>query len=99
MTRAAIVSLGRRFLAAVTHSGPTWQPAYCPQRGDAVEAWLKTRRDQHREQTDDWVFLDGLLYDYQIHADTGTPLDQHACENGTVDDCYGCYEAANGEQR
>lgn len=88
----------RRLLAALTHSGAAWQPLYRPQRGDAVEAWLKARRDQHREQTDDWFFLDELLNDYRLHADTRTPLDQHACEDGNIDDCLGCYQAAKGEQ-
>lgn len=76
-----------------------WQPPFRPQRGDAVEQWLKARRDRHREQTDDWCHIDELLDEYRLHADTGTPLDQHACEGGNVDDCHGCYEVAKGEQR
>lgn len=70
-----------------------------PRRGDAVEAWLKARRDEYREQTDDWFLIDEVLDQYRLHADTGTPLGQHVCEGGNVDDCHGCYEAAKGEQR
>jgi hypothetical protein len=93
----------RQFLQALTHTGPAWQPPHRPQRGDAVEAWLKQQRDQYGwHGTNDatrWNTLDRLLDDYRLHADTGTPLDQHACENGNVDDCHGCYQAAKGEQR
>jgi hypothetical protein len=70
-----------------------------PRRGDAVEAWLKAQRDASAGYPAARDAADGLLDLYQIHADTGTPLDQHACENGTVDDCHGCYEAAKREER
>jgi hypothetical protein len=66
-----------------------------PRRGDAVEQWLKAQRDQHREQTDDWFHIDGLLDEYRLHADTGTPLHQHVCEgNNNADDCHGCSNSA-----
>lgn len=47
-----------------------------PQRGDAVEAWIKARRDEYAGSADQpsrWA-LDDLLDDYREHADTGTPL-------------------------
>jgi hypothetical protein len=73
-----------------------------PRRGDAVETWLKAQRDLrlgHDGTEEAYAAIDQLLDLYRLHADTGTPLDQHTCENGTVDDCYGCYEAAKEEQR
>jgi hypothetical protein len=88
------------FLDALTHSGPSYHPAARPQRGDLVEQWLKSRRDRFSEHHDtQWDVIDNLLDDYRLHADTGTPLDQHCCENGSVDDCYGCYEAAKAGPR
>lgn len=65
--------------------------AHIPARGDAVEAWLKRQRDQLLDGYDspspEWHLLDRLLDDYRLHADTATPLDQHACEDGNRDDC------------
>jgi hypothetical protein len=75
------------------------QEAQQPRRGDAVETWLKAQRDEYREQTDDWFHLDELLDQYRLHADTGTPLDQHVCERGTTDDCEGCHQASKGAKR
>lgn len=68
-----------------------------PQRGDAVEAWLKARRDEHRDQygaTPAWFLLDDLLDLYRLHADTGTPLGEHLCEGRVVGDCE-CLEQSN----
>lgn len=74
-----------------------------PRRGDAVEAWLKRQRDSIRVQDAydaRWVaLLDELLDAYRLHADTGTPLHEHCCEGGNVDDCAGCYDAKVGEGR
>jgi hypothetical protein len=70
-----------------------------PARGDQFEQWLKTQRDAAADYPDAWQMMDGLLDLYRLHADTGTPLDQHACENGTVDDCHGCYEAAKARRK
>jgi hypothetical protein len=70
-----------------------------PCRGDQFEQWLKTQRDQHREQTDDWILVDELLDQYRLHADTGTPLDQHVCEGGSPDDCASCYEDAKARRQ
>lgn len=67
-------------------------PAIPPRRGDQFEQWLKQQRDQYHEPNDDWILLNELLDQYRLHADTGTPLDQHVCEGGTADDCAGCYE-------
>lgn len=63
-----------------------------PRRGDQIEQWLKAHRDRREERDGVWWYLDEMLDDYRLHADTGTPLDQHVCEGGNVDDCYGCYE-------
>lgn len=70
-----------------------------PRRGDRFEQWLKAQRDEFERRDSVWPVLDYLLDQYRLHADTGTPLNQHACENGTVDDCHGCYEASKGERR
>jgi hypothetical protein len=70
-------------------------PAVPPRRGDAVEAWLKAQRDEYsRDHDTQWDVIDGLLDEYRLHADTGTPLDQHACEAGNGDDCHGCHQEA-----
>lgn len=78
----------RRLLAAVTHSGPGYDLPPTPARGDAVEAWLRGQRDQfedHYGRQPAWYVLDAALDDYRLHADTGTPLHQHACESGHCD--------------
>lgn len=68
-------------------------PAVPPRRGDTVEAWLKAQRDASADPAE-WQAMDGLLDLYRLHADTGTPLDQHACEAGNGDDCHGCHQEA-----
>lgn len=78
----------RRLMAALTHSGPGYDLPQLPQRGDAVKAWLKARRDRNEDRygrTPDWYVLDAALDDYRLHADTGTPLDQHVCESNHCD--------------
>lgn len=70
-----------------------------PRRGDHVEAWLKQQRDEHDPASSHWGALDLALDDYRLHADTGTPLDQHCCEGGNVDDCAGCHDAKKGAGR
>lgn len=62
-----------------------------PRRGDAVEQWLKAQRDEHPRSSHAWFMVDCVLDRYRLHADTGTPLDQHVCESKTVGDC-GCLE-------
>lgn len=71
-----------------------------PRRGDQFEQWLKAQRDEYEQTTSaQWRALDEVLDTYRLHADTGTPLDQHVCEGGTVDDCAGCYEAGKARQQ
>lgn len=68
------------------------QPGLLPSRGDTVDTWLKTQRNEHRDDNHgQWSTLDQLLDLYRLHADTGTPLGQHVCEARTVGDC-GCLE-------
>ncbi|MFE7462349.1 hypothetical protein ACWFMI_24820 [Nocardiopsis terrae] len=59
--------------------------AALPVRGDAVATWLKA----HRDAADDWTptkaTIGHLLDEYRLHADTGTPLNQHACEGNCAD--------------
>jgi DNA polymerase-3 subunit epsilon len=68
---------------------------HLPHRGDAVEAWLKSHRDQQHDQygaTPIWWALDNLLDRYRLHADTGTPLGEHTCTAIAVGGCD-CLEA------
>ena len=90
-----MTSKARQSIDALAHSGPSYQPAARPRRGDQFEQWLKAQRDEYEsEGSEQWKALNEALDTYRLHADTGTPLDQHCCENGTVDDCYGCYQEA-----
>jgi hypothetical protein len=52
-----------------------------PHRGSDVEAWLIRQRDEWaspnlkiEDHPSCWYALDGVLDDYRLHADTGTPL-------------------------
>lgn len=86
----------RRFLAALTHTGPGYDLTPLPARGDAVETWLKAQRDRYADgytRDPQWEALDAVLDAYRLHADTGTPLDQHVCEGLLAGDCA-CFEAA-----
>lgn len=62
-----------------------------PCRGDQFEAWLKTQRDAFGWQgaNDRTLYdaLDVVLDQYRLHADTGTPLNEHVCEGRAVGDC------------
>jgi hypothetical protein len=58
-----------------------------PQRGDQFEAWLKTQRDLCVGHATSWGAVDGLLDQYRLHADTGTPLAEHVCEGKVAGDC------------
>lgn len=50
---------------------------FIPQRGDAVERWIRQARDRQWGISDpSWDALNDLLDDYRDHADTGTTLDQ-----------------------
>ena len=69
----------RRFLDALTHSGPGYDLSPLPARGDAVEQWLKQQRDRHidnRGPTPCWYALDEALNRYRLHAETRTPLSE-----------------------
>jgi hypothetical protein len=91
----------RRALAALTHTGPGYDPPRQPRRGDDVEQWLKAQRDAQADQygrTPAWYTLDDLLDAYRLHADTGTRLDQHVCEGRTLGDCD-CLESARATIR
>ena len=51
-----------------------------PRRGDRVEAWLKTRRDEF-DKTSTYggaihLILDGILDDYRLAADLGLSLEE-----------------------
>jgi hypothetical protein len=53
---------------------------HMPSRDDAVAAWLKAERDRWEQHRDiEWDALDNLLDEYRLHADTRTPLNEHAC--------------------
>jgi hypothetical protein len=61
--------------------GPDFEvePEYVPMRGDAVEKWLKAKRDEwprpHSSmETQGWDVLDELLDEYRLRADTGLTL-------------------------
>lgn len=47
---------------------------HVPRRGDAIEAWLKQKRDEYPPTDEEWTGLDGLLDDYRLAADTGEVL-------------------------
>lgn len=61
-------------------TNPTPEPV-----DDHVAAWIKAARDRQNPDGTAWDLgrwnvLDDLLEDWRLHADTGTPIDQHACE-------------------
>jgi hypothetical protein len=60
-----------------------------PRRGDPVEQWLKAQRDAAADHPAAYQAADGLLDLYRLHADTGTPLDDHVCEGRMVGNCEG----------
>ncbi|MFJ9671401.1 hypothetical protein ACIRP5_11505 [Streptomyces sp. NPDC101221] len=68
-------------------------------RGDQFEAWLKTQRDACFGHASSWAAVDGLLDQYRLHADTGTPLGEHVCEGQTVGDCECLEQPAAGVQQ
>ena len=84
------MSILRRLAAGVTHTGPGYQQPHIPSRDDDFATWLKARRDEHEDRygrAPAWYLLDDLLDLYRLHADTGTPLNEHVCEAGNRDDC------------
>ncbi len=57
------------------------EPVHKPRRGDAVEQWLKARRDEFSQAVDtQWDTIDDLLTTYRLHADLQTPLNQTVSE-------------------
>lgn len=90
-----MASLVRRLLDRAARPRVPYVPPHFPERGDAIEAWLKEWRDRYDPEVHvQWHSLNQMLDEYRLHADTGTPLDEHVCEGGNVDDCAGCYDAA-----
>lgn len=84
----------RSILDRAMYPRHTYTPPDIPRRGDHVEAWLKAQRDTYdRDHDRQWSALDDLLDEYRLHADTRTPLHEHCCEAGNVDDCAGCHDA------
>ena len=67
------------------------EPATQARRGDAFEQWLKAQRDAHGWQGSNsrtlYDAFDGALDTYRLHADTGTPLNEHVCEGRVAGDC------------
>lgn len=45
-----------------------------PMRGDAVEAWLEEKRDEHQERSAVWYALEDVLHEYQMKANDGTVM-------------------------
>jgi hypothetical protein len=72
-------NLVRRLLDRAAARQP-YVPPHFPERGDPVETWLLAKRNERGwHGTNDrtaFNLIDGLLHDYQRHADTGTALDQ-----------------------
>jgi hypothetical protein len=68
-----------------------------PRRDDEVAAWLKAKRNewyvssQYRLTPSEarartiYTAIDDLLDDYRLHADTGTPLNEHVSDGGHED--------------
>jgi hypothetical protein len=80
-------------LVGLTHSGPSYEPVPLPRRGDHVDLWLQALRGDHVHDPVAFNLLDQVLDQYRLHADTRTPLHEHCCEGGNVDDCAGCHDA------
>jgi hypothetical protein len=76
----------------ISTGGNAEDPTPLPQRGDAFEQWLKAQRDEWHPQDRQWQLLDDVLDEYRLHADTRTPLDQHACDH-----CCDCREAGESK--
>ncbi|ARX81592.1 hypothetical protein SMD44_00990 [Streptomyces alboflavus] len=82
----------RRWLNAILHRGLSHDTTPLPRRSDTFDHWL---RDQ-REKADPvaWHVIDGLLDTYRLHADTGTPLNEHICTCRAIGECE-CYVEAD----
>lgn len=78
-----VVATGQAYATREAHTGKPRTPmGELPSRDDVVAAWLKQERDQALElgYESRAAVIDELLDDYRLHADTGTPLLQHACD-------------------
>lgn len=42
-----------------------------PRKTDLVAAWLKKKRDEYKPDSEGWIAIDNLLYEYRLMADTG----------------------------
>ncbi|WP_439947220.1 hypothetical protein [Streptomyces sp. BBFR109] len=73
--------------------------AHQSRRGDQFEAWLKAQRDACFGHASSWAAVDGLLDQYRLHADTGTPLGEHVCDGQVVGDCDCLEQPATGAQQ
>lgn len=47
---------------------------FYPRRGDRIEEWLKSLRDQHVHMSAEWRLLDAMLDQYRLDADTGSQI-------------------------
>jgi hypothetical protein len=47
-----------------------------PRRGDAVEAWLKRRRDEYAPDIQAWHAINNLLDEWREKSDYGLALDE-----------------------
>jgi hypothetical protein len=74
---------GRKCCPDCRHRDAAPVAEHLPRRDDAVATWLKANRDRSSGPVmPRWRAIDYLLELYRDHADTGTPLGQHACEPG-----------------
>lgn len=69
-----------KFKQALFDRGPDTGPLASPRRDDDVARWLRWQRDSIGDDGPGWRAIDGLLATYELHADTGTPLNEHACD-------------------
>ena len=65
-----------------------------PQRADVVETWIRNHRQSYPDGSGHWQAVNELLDDYRLHAVTGTPLGQHACEH-----TYCCHAETRTDHR
>ncbi|GHC36782.1 MULTISPECIES: hypothetical protein [Streptomyces rochei group] len=97
--RDLLRSENQRANAAIAREEAAEQAAEQPHRGDAFEAWLKAQRDACFGHASSWAAVDGLLDQYRLHADTGTPLGEHVCEGKVVGDCECLEQPAAGARQ
>jgi len=73
-------------IAGIVNPGPDAQPASVqPCRGDAVESWIKRKRDENTKGSYPYWLADLLLGDYRLHADCGVPLSEPTPIEGRVE--------------